>query len=224
MITWQRYESSYRNRMSAKARNQAIKWAVEKQHADIISISLGWEQEQCIDRRRHISNAIGSALGEGNQEVLIFAAASNQGGTTHELFPANHPLAISVRGANLKGQHQDYNPSLPRDGDKVFGALGVAVPARRRGKIAPNYYEERGTSAATAVMTGLAALVIGYINVSDVQRWDNVRMHRGFRNLLMDLSTEQEERKLFFSLDNYLASKRSADLEAALTSASRSVR
>lgn len=131
-------------------------------------------------------------------------------------------MVISVRGANLKGQHQDYNPSLPRDEGKVFGTLGVAVPARRRGKATPNYYEERGTSAATAVMAGLAALVIGYINVSDVQRrWDNVRMNRGFRNLLADLSTEQEERKLFFSLDNCLLSERSADFQAALTSASR---
>jgi hypothetical protein len=51
------------------------------------------------------------------------------GGSKHELFPAKHPTVFSVRGASTKGKHGDFNPSLPKYGEKVFATLGIQVPA-----------------------------------------------------------------------------------------------
>ncbi|KIW22421.1 uncharacterized protein PV07_12308 [Cladophialophora immunda] len=158
---------------------KAILWAVEEQEADIVSLSLGWEQEQQVDRHRVISNAISHALSHRNQNLLIFAAASNRGGSKRELFPAKHPTIFSIRGTNTRGEHEEFNPSLPKRGEKVFGTLGLEVPASNRGRPKPHYSHRSGTSVATAIAAGFAAIIIGYINIHDNEgRWDNIRIPR----------------------------------------------
>lgn len=188
-----------------------------------MSLSLGWEQEQRDDKTRVISNAISSALSQRNQNVLIFAAASNLGGSKRELFPATHPTVFSIRGTNTKGKHEEYNPSLPRRGGKVFGTLGLEVPTSNRGKLAPQYINRTGTSIATAVAAGIAAIVVGYINIHDKKgSWDNIRMFEGFQNLLFKLSTEPEERKRYLTLDNHSKMEDQMNFETALNRASNS--
>jgi hypothetical protein len=200
---------------------QAIRWAVETQDADIVSLSLGWEQEPIEENVPVISNAISSALAHRNQKVLVFAAASNMGGSKHELFPAKHPTVFSVRGASTKGKHGDFNPSLPKYGEKVFATLGIQVPARTRGDSTSPYSPKTGTSVATAIMAGMAAIVIGYVNIHDrKESWNNIRTFQGFQSLLYKLSTEPEERKRFVTLDNHSREEHQAILETVLNSAS----
>ncbi|KIW21359.1 hypothetical protein PV08_01939 [Exophiala spinifera] len=201
---------------------EAILWAVKEQKADIVSLSLGWEQEQRVDKNRAISNAISEALAHCNQNLLIFAAASNRGGSKRELFPASHGSVFSIRGTNTKGKHEDFNPSLPSRGGEVFGALGLDVPTENRGRSPPYQTNRTGTSVATAVAAGLAAIILGYINIHDHKkgRWDNVRIHQGYQNLLYKLSTEPDGRKHFITLDNHSKEYEQADLDAALSSAS----
>lgn len=185
-----------------------------------MSISLGWDREQRVDRNRHISNAISSALKSRNQEVLIFAAASNLGGSKRELFPAKHSTIFAVRGASTKGKHKDWNPALPTRNEPVFGTLGVEVPIRNRGKLPPQYLSDSGTSFATAVMAGIAATIVGYMNVENRKElWDNVRTFDGFRHLLEELSTEPETRKLFVTLEHHLTQADQVGLETALSKA-----
>jgi hypothetical protein len=156
---------------------------------------------------------------------LIFAAASNLGGSKHELFPANHQTVFSIRGTNTKGKHEEFNPSLPERGGKVFGTLGLEVPASNRGREAPQYINKTGTSVATAVAAGIAAIVVGYINIHDKNGlWDNIRMFEGFQDLLYKLSTEPEERKRFITLDNHSKEEDQVGFETALNSASNSKR
>jgi hypothetical protein len=203
--------------------SQAIRWAVEEQDADIVSLSLGWEQEQRVDQKRVISNAISNALSHRNQNLLIFAAASNLGGSKRELFPAKHQTVFSIRGTNTKGKHEEFNPSLPKRGEKVFGTLGLEVPASNRRKLASQYSNKTGTSVATAVAAGIAAIVVGYINIHDEKgSWDNIRMFGGFQSLLYKLSTEPEERKRFITLDNHSKEEDQVNFETALSSASNS--
>jgi len=204
---------------------KAILWAVKEQDADIVSLSLGWEQEQRLDNNRVISNAISDALSHRNQNLLIFAAASNLGGSKHELFPAKHQTVFSIRGTNTKGKHEEFNPCLPElEEGEVFGTLGVEVPASNRGKLAPQYINRSGTSVATAVAAGIAAIVVGYINIHDAKEsWDNIRMFKGFQNLLYKLSTEPEVRKRFITLDNHSKEEDQMNFKTALSSASNSI-
>ncbi|KAF2496437.1 subtilisin-like protein [Lophium mytilinum] len=200
---------------------KAILWAVEEQDADIVSLSLGWEQEQRVDENRVISNAISKALSHRNQNLLIFAAASNLGGSKRELFPAKHPTVFSIRGTNSTGKHEDFNPSLPEREGEVFGTLGLEVPASNRGKLEPQYINRTGTSAATAVAAAIAAIVVAYVNIYDEKgSWDNIRMFEGFQNLLYELSTEPEARKRYITLDNHSKEEHRVNFEIALSGAS----
>lgn len=200
---------------------QAIQWAVETQDADIVSLCLGWEQEQNSDNDRDISNAIASAVAHRHQDVLIFAAASNFDGSKRELFPARHPTVFSIRRTNTKGRYMDFNPSLFNIYEKSFGTLGVEVPTRTRSESTYDHIRQSECPIATAVMTGIAAILIGYVNINDDKGlWGNIRTYQGFQSLLYELSTEPEERKRFVTLERYSKQEHLLALEAALERAS----
>ena len=81
-----------------------------------------------------MSNAITHVLTQSDQNVLFFAAASNSGSASDDMFPANLANVFSIRGTNAEGIHRDYNASLPIDGGAIFGTLGEGVPVNRRGR------------------------------------------------------------------------------------------
>jgi hypothetical protein len=190
------------------------------QKADIISLSLGWENETLVDDRSVVSNAISSALEMRDQKVLFFAAASNHGGGSRELFPAKHPQVFSIRATNSLGKHEDFNPPLPASGSSVIGTLGSGVPTKEKSNAVVGL---TGTSIATAVAAGLAAHIIAYINVNDAtHQWDTMRTHDGFERLLLhqSVSTEPEARKRFLTLERLSGNMWKQDLEACLNSPS----
>ncbi|KAI9766615.1 MAG: hypothetical protein M1840_006426 [Geoglossum simile] len=182
---------------------EAIRWAVETHHVDIISMSLGWKKEYTFEGRYVVRNAISYALDQRDQKILFFAAASNFGGGKHELFPAKHPQVFSIRATDTFGVHKNFNAALP-DGTevKVYGTLGVGVPTARKGGTEEEIGRS-GTSAATAITAGIAALVISYINTyGEARSWDNIKTQDGFQKLLYSMSTEPEGRKRFITLEN----------------------
>jgi subtilisin family serine protease len=180
---------------------KAIRWATEVHQAEIISLSLGWEHEQTTEKR-WVANAISRALDVRDQKLLFFASASNYGGGTRELFPARHPGVFSIRATDHSGTHQSFNPSLPEGvSTTVYGTLGVGVPTLRRNGIQTPVVRT-GTSPATAIAAGIAALIIAYINTSDHgASWDDVKTQAGYERLLQKLSTEPEARKQFITLE-----------------------
>ena len=159
-----------------------------------------------------ISSAIHTAIGRCNGNVLLFAAASNLGSSTYELFPAEHAQVFSIRGTDAKGTHAQFNPSLPPRGGKVFGTLGVEVPARGIG--------HTGTSVATAIMSAIAAIILGYISVHREQEWREIRRYRGFENLLYELSTEPDGQKHYITLDRHSSTQDEHRLKYKLSKAS----
>ena len=150
--------------------------------------------------------------------MLFFAAASNYGGGRHELFPAKHPQVFSIRATNTLGKHKDFNPPLPEIGGAVVGTLGVGVPTKERTQKETG---RTGTSVATAVTAGLAAIVVGYINIhGEGHLWDDLRTHDGFERLLHHgLSTEPEARKRFITLERLYGKHWQRDFESCLNSA-----
>ena len=181
--------------------SKAIKWATEVQQADIVSLSLGWEHEQTTEKR-WVANAISRALDFRDQKLLFFASASNYGGGTRELFPARHPGVFSIRATDHSGTHQSFNPSLPEDSSTtVYGTLGVGVSTLRRNGLQTPVVRT-GTSPATAIASGIAALIIAYINTSNQgASWDDIKTQSGYERLLQKLSTEPEARKQFITLE-----------------------
>ncbi|KAL6822099.1 hypothetical protein J3E69DRAFT_382661 [Trichoderma sp. SZMC 28015] len=136
--------------------NDAILWAVDECNADIISMSFGFNCEKSC-----ISNTIINAELRRNRRVLFFAAASNSGANQKEMFPASHDSVISIRETNSNGAFSDTNPPVDPHGPIVYGTLGRDVPSAWLHSCDEESIKS-GSSVATAVSVGIAAVVLQY--------------------------------------------------------------
>ncbi|XWW94759.1 hypothetical protein V2A60_002707 [Cordyceps javanica] len=153
---------------------EAIDYAIDENqwNVDIISISFGFQHDRRIDES--VGQAVRRAV---NRQKLIFAAAANHGNAKYMAYPAWEPGVFAIHSADADGTPSTFNP---RDtaGRGLFSAIGEAVasswicpdgtttttsttsttttttttssPTRRM----------TGTSVATPVAAGVAALVL----------------------------------------------------------------
>lgn len=146
-------------RFSAPLTLQAVKWAVEHK-VDVISISWGFTDKTM---KKYITEALKEAHSEN---VVIVAAAANHGKRHPIAFPASlDSCVICIGAANGVGQTSSLSPQdAPEDKDlEKYTAPGLAVQGASIAKSNPNYTERRnGTSVATPIAAGIAALFIEY--------------------------------------------------------------
>ncbi|KAM0446066.1 hypothetical protein ACHAO4_009511 [Trichoderma viride] len=101
-----------------------------------------------------------------NKNVLLFAAASNNGANTKRAYPARHPDVICIHSTKANGAPSDFNP-LPLPGDN-FATIGEAVESAwpvnlcDQKKNANCTASKSGTSFATPIASGIAAVLLQY--------------------------------------------------------------
>ncbi|ODA77868.1 hypothetical protein RJ55_06471 [Drechmeria coniospora] len=160
---------------------EAITWAVRQCDADIVSMSFGFAHE-----RLAISKAISAAVVERDDQILFFAAASNNGANHAMQFPARHDAVISINSTDAHGKFQPTNPPQSRGGSNVFGTLGTevlcAVPHERRD------VAQSGSSVATAVASGMAASLLAFADRTNGKVARGLRRRRGMEALFSRLS------------------------------------
>ncbi|KAI1417923.1 subtilisin-like protein [Hypoxylon sp. FL1857] len=139
---------------------EAIRWAASEVHADIITMSFGWDYHV-----QEVSEAIDDALKEKTErghKPLLFASASNHGlRNPNRSFPAWDSSRIICAYA-LDGLGADTSTINPPTMDHCsnFGTLGHGVEVTWNNKI--EY--KSGTSYATPF---LAALTANYLDWLD---------------------------------------------------------
>lgn len=145
-------------------------------------MSLGWE-----DGCSSADNAVDRALEQG---VLVFAAASNNGGKSGRSRPARNEDVMCIHACDGLGNKGDFSPS-PLEGAKNFTTLGVAVPSRWRGKDV----WKSGTSFATPIATGFAADVLEFANFKcdlTPDRRKVLRKRRGMNAIFKKMSSPEK--------------------------------
>ncbi|KAH0594306.1 hypothetical protein MHUMG1_08145 [Metarhizium humberi] len=151
---------------TAERISEAIQTAITEWEVDIISMSLSYEFDVEI-----IDEALKNCQGDKKRPVLFFAASGNFGkdkGEHSAGFPARHENVICASSSTYKGNKSDFNQG-PDDMNrwKNFSIIGenlcVAFPAG----LNRENYEKRvsGTSMATPIMAGIAALVLEFCNI-----------------------------------------------------------
>jgi hypothetical protein len=138
---------------------KAINWAIKKK-VDMISISWGMNKEIPT-----ISTALNEALKAG---IVIFASASNAGANDPITFPARLEGIFCIGSANGVGGPSTFNPPSKKEKYSVLGeAVSGAYPKHRADGLKGYDAEQQtirqdGTSTATPIAAGIAALLIDY--------------------------------------------------------------
>ena len=142
---------------------QAIDHAVKQWKVDIISMSFGIREYHEL-----MSTAISNAL---NKRTLLFAAASNDGANLGRAFPAQYPSVFCIHSTDGNGNPSKFNPTASET-DVNFSLLGEHVsshwPAGMNGHD-QTVNVMSGTSVATPIAAGLAALVLSFVRQQDQQ-------------------------------------------------------
>lgn len=113
---------------------------------DILSLSWGFPYRE---------DSIEQMLEKYDRGKIILAAASNEGTRRRMTYPASRPGVIAVNSATADGAISTYNP--PLNGENNLSILGEKVQSawvQNTTKIMS------GTSAATPIAAGIAALLI----------------------------------------------------------------
>jgi hypothetical protein len=144
-----------------------------------------------------IQSSIVSAYQSG---IIIFAAASNGGGNSGLAYPANQNEVICIGASDGKGNKSDFTPG-PYPDVTNFTTLGEGVTSswpkalgQERTKIMS------GTSVATPVAVGIAAMVVGYLRSLPRAEHENfdflmeqkLRSKKGMNAVLKKLTEERD--------------------------------
>lgn len=103
---------------------------------------------------------------KANNEVLIFAAASNTGNVSRITFPANQVgrvICMFATDAYVKGMTSNINPSRNEGSVYNFAILGDNVVSRPKAK------PQNGTSMATFIGAAIAGLILDFSRHSDIK-------------------------------------------------------
>lgn len=123
---------------------KGVRWAVAH-GADVINLSLG-QTDPLKEERQAIEYA-------ADHGVVVVAAAGNQGKNGRFSYPASYPGVISVAAVTAKHKRATFS--------NRNSAVMVAAPGVHMVTAGPDrsYWVGDGTSPATAVVSGIAALI-----------------------------------------------------------------
>lgn len=166
---------------------QAIRYVTDVWGVDIITMSFGFRARINI-----IDQAIKYAF---SKDVILFAAASNDGGNEDVAFPAlAYEMVIGINSTNAWGDKSNFTPNtLPRS--ENFSILGEAVESSWPKHLGQGLRQWRsGTSYATPIAAGTAATMLFYTRMK-LQRQELVtelRTCAGMRKVLLSMAEERD--------------------------------
>jgi len=139
--------------------------------------------------------------------ILIFAAANNDGGHAGRTYPANHgPGVFCIHSATCEGNKASYNPTpVPREDN--FSVVGDCISSCWP---SPNESNRKkymsGSSFATPVAVAVAAFMIAFIrkNMPQHVEWSlRPQTFKGMRKLFRMMAPESRDNYDWVSLLGY---------------------
>jgi Subtilase family len=153
---------------------------------DVMSLSWGFPYDS-----PGIKKVEKALIKAHNQNIVILAAASNEGDLNEVAFPARlSDSVICIGAATGHGSIADFTTSDPKF--QHYATLGIAV---RGASLKGMWYRSNsteirsGTSTATPIAAGIAALLIDYASRNDCKL---TKGHKGMLRLFAKLSHHKD--------------------------------
>lgn len=133
-----------------------------------------------------------------NAEVLIFAAASNEGNRDRILFPAGEPEPFCINSSNGYGDASEFNSPHQKDHENL-SILGEGVRSTwlqrpsssgEGDNTKPSWAVRRGTSVATPIAASVAAIVIHFGRQWEPSGHEKLETCRGIKCILKSMATK----------------------------------
>jgi hypothetical protein len=140
-------------------------------------MSFGYPKELPI-----IARALNDAT---HNNVLLFAAASNNAGNKPISWPALRPDVICMHATDWAGDHCKFTPNCKKESNN-FGIIGKNVKSYWPSHLTKDGTETRrkaGTSTATPIAAAVAAIVLGYARLCIVTNNLNEANQKTFEKL-----------------------------------------
>lgn len=137
--------------------------------------------------------------------VLLFAAASNNGGRRGRAFPAQEKNVICVHSTDTNANRSSFSPT-PVKSKLNFATVGEGVESAWPERLCNDksvVATKSGTSFATPIMVGVAALLVRYIRLHIMDKKAVVGQRR-MENLLRKVAQkgpDGEERDGYWFVD-----------------------
>ncbi|WPH01825.1 Hypothetical protein R9X50_00467900 [Acrodontium crateriforme] len=148
-----RKRAEMKNEKVAENMTKAIYYAINPLKVDIICIASGFDSDTGL------TDLIKAVAHANLEHVLVIAAAGNKGDTQGISYPASAPTALGAFSTTGYGNKYGGNPT---PGSNEFSFLGYAVEGFKPStESAVGVMVRRsGTSQATGIATGIAAVVM----------------------------------------------------------------
>lgn len=143
--------------------NKAVEYAIQR-GADIISMS--WTIERTVDNESHIGNLEKAVQAAAKKPILMFCAASDGGAISDKSFPAEslRDLVFKIGAATEEGKAWKWVGD-EKNIDFIFPGHDV-VQERYPEALLQSCNLLTGSSVATAIAAGLAALVLDCVQLA----------------------------------------------------------
>ncbi|KAF9775978.1 hypothetical protein IL306_005886 [Fusarium sp. DS 682] len=168
------FRSNSREDTTPELIKDAIHYATETLDVDIISMSFSFEEEE-----PEIKEALYNAKRKSNKPFLMFAAASNNRALRRE--PIGYPArandrVICVNSSTVQDEKSSFSPT-GGNGRANLSVVGENVLAAWPASTKEPWKRMSGTSCATPIVAGVAALILDFSQkdlpvFQSSHRWD----------------------------------------------------
>jgi hypothetical protein len=172
----------------------------------IVSLSIGFRKAFLRDEEKAIVRNALKYVMDTHPEVLVFAAASNEGNRDKILFPASEDKVFCVNSSNGDGNASEFNPPH-QERHENFSILGEGVKstclqqrnAGTSGRLVASWAIRRGTSVATPIAASVAAIILHFGRQWVPEGHKNLETRRGIKRVLESMAPH-ENRDRFYDI------------------------
>ena len=156
------------------------------------------------------------------KDILVFAAASNDGLDQSRMYPASQDSVFAIHSTTCKGVASGFNP--PEERDENFSILGEYVESawltKDEGSGSTRILS--GTSFATPIAVCLAAFMILYIPTIIPEHGNllhNVKSYVGMKRVFQTMVVDRSAKYQYISLRKFVSENNQSEINNAIKKA-----